>query len=198
MNISAKEIAGLRAKTGLPMMEVKVALQEAGGDETKAIEILRKKGLSKSEKRADRETSNGVVDSYIHGGKIGVLVEVLCETDFVARTADFKNFAHEISLQVVASAPKYLSRDQVPEEEIAKEKEFYLAEAKNSGKPEAIIEKIVEGKLNTFLAAICLLNQPYFRDPKKTVADILADVVAKTGEKIVVGRFCRFDLSDKI
>jgi len=165
MNISAKEIAALREKTGLPMMEVKSALIEAGGNEEKAIEILRKKGMSKSEKRADKETTNGVIDCYVHGGRIGVLVEVLCETDFVARNEDFKNFAHELSLQIAACAPKYTSRDQIPADEISEESE------------------------------ICLLSQPYFRDPKKKVSDILSEIIAKTGEKIVISRFERMELS---
>lgn len=193
--ITAQEIAKLRSKTGLPMMEVKSALLEASGDEEKAIEILRKKGMSKSEKRADKETSNGIIDSYVHGGRIGVLAEVLCETDFVAKTEDFKVFAHELSLQIAASAPKYISRDQVPAEEIAKEKEVYFEQAKSSGRPAEVVEKIVEGKIETYLAEICLLDQPYFRDPKKRVSEILAEVTAKTGEKIVVSRFARLELS---
>lgn len=163
--ITASDIAKLRAKTGLPMMEVKSALLESDGDENKAIEILRKRGLAKSEKRADKETSNGVIDCYVHGGRIGVLVEVLCETDFVARNEDFKNFAHELSLQIAASAPKYINRDQVPTDEIVRESE------------------------------ICLLSQPYFRDRKKTIADLLNKVIAKTGEKIVISRFARMELA---
>jgi len=195
MEITAKEIAKLREKTGLPMMEVKAALMEADGDEEKAIQILRKSGMSKSEKRADKATSNGVIDSYVHSGRIGVLAEVLCETDFVARNEDFKAFAHELSLQIAASCPKYVERSQVPAEEIAKEKEIYTEQAKTSGKPEAVTAKIVEGKLETYLAEICLLDQPYFREPKKKVSDILSEIVAKTGEKIVISRFVRFELS---
>ena len=193
--ISAAEIAKLRSKTGLPMMEVKAALMEADGDEEKAIQILRKSGMSKSEKRADKATSNGIIDCYVHSGRIGVLTEVLCETDFVARNEDFKAFAHELSLQIAASCPKYVERSQVPAEEIAKEKEIYSEQAKSSGKPDAVTGKIVEGKLETYLAEICLLDQPYFREPKKKVSDILAEIVAKTGEKIVISRFVRFELS---
>jgi len=195
MEITAKEIAALRTKTGLPMMEVKAALIEAEGNEEKAVEILRKKGMAKSEKRADRATSNGVIDSYTHSGRIGVLVEVLCETDFVAKNEDFKAFAHEISLQIAASAPKYISRTEIPVDEIAKEKEIYFAEAKNSGKPENIIEKIVEGKIDTYSKEISLLDQPYFRDPKMTISDLLNETIAKTGEKIVISRFARLELS---
>ena len=195
MNISAKEIAALREKTGLPMMEVKSALIEASGNEEKAIEILRKKGMSKLENRADKETANGLIDSYIHNGKIGVLVEVLCETDFVARNTDFKNFVHELALQIAAGAPKYLNRDQVPAGEIAKEKEIYTAGAKSSGKPAPVVEKIVAGKLETYLAEICLLDQLYFRDPKKKISNLLVEIIAKTGEKIVISRFVRYELA---
>ena len=163
--ITAKEIAALRDKTGLPVMEVKSALTEAGGDEEKAIEILRQKGISKSVSRADKETTNGVIDCYVHGGRIGVLVEVLCETDFVARNEDFKKFAHELSLQIAAAAPKYINREEIPKAEIARESE------------------------------ICLLSQPYFRDPKKKVSDILSEIIAKTGEKIVISRFVRYELA---
>ena len=195
MNITVKEIAALREKTGLPMMEVKSALIEAEGNEEKAIEILRKKGMAKSEKRADRATSNGVIDSYVHGGRIGVLTEVLCETDFVAKNEDFKNFAHELSLQIAASAPKYVKAEEIPSEELEKEKEIYREEAKNSGKPENIIDKIVEGKLSTYYSEVCLLSQPYFRDSKMTISDLLNEFTAKTGEKIVISRFVRMELS---
>jgi elongation factor Ts len=195
MEITAKEIAALREKTGLPMMEVKAALVEAEGNEEKAIEILRKKGMAKSEKRADRATANGVIDSYIHSGRIGVLTEVLCETDFVAKNDDFKNFAHELSLQIAASAPKYIKAEEIPAEELEAEKKIYAAQAKESGKPENIIDKIVEGKLETYYASVCLLNQPYFRDPKKTISDLLHEFTAKTGEKIVISRFARLELS---
>lgn len=195
MNITAKEIAALREKTGLPMMEVKSALVEADGNEEKAIEILRKKGMAKSEKRADRATANGIIDSYVHSGRIGVLTEVLCETDFVAKNEDFKNFAHELSLQIAASAPKYVRAKEIPVEELDKEKEVYAAQAKESGKPENVTQKIVEGKISTYFSEVCLMNQPYFRDPKLTINDLLNDFIAKTGEKIVISRFVRLELS---
>lgn len=195
VEIKTADIANLRKKTGFPMMEVKSALIEARGDEEKAIEILRKKGLKKAEKRADRETANGVIDSYVHAGRIGVLVEVLCETDFVAKNDDFKNFAHEVSLQVAASAPKYLEPKDIPAEEIEEEKRIYYEEAKSSGKPENVIEKIVEGKIKTYCSEVCLMQQPHFRDPKKTISDLLNEIIAKTGEKIVISRFVRFELS---
>lgn len=195
MNITAKKIAAVREKTGLPMMEVKSALIEADGNEEKATLILRKKGMSKSEKRADKDTSNGVIDCYVHSGRIGVLTEVLCETDFVAKNEDFKNFAHEISLQIAALAPKYISRDQVSADEIGKEKEIYAGQAKSSGRSDQVIEKIVAGKLETYFGGICLLDQPYFRDPKKKISEILAEIIAKTGEKIVISRFERMEIA---
>jgi len=195
MNITAKDIAALRAKTGLPMMEIKSALIEAGGNEERALEILRKKGLSKLEKRAGKKTKSGVVDSYVHAGRIGVLVEVLCETDFVAKNEDFKNFAHEISLQVAANNPSYVDKDNIPTEIVEKEKKLFTEEAKSSGKPDNVIEKIVQGKLETYYSEITLLSQPYFRDPKKTVSDLLNEIIAKTGEKIIISRFARLELS---
>lgn len=176
-------------------MEIKSALIESGGDEAKAMEILRKKGHRRSEKRADKETKSGIVDSYVHGGRIGVLVEVLCETDFVAKNDDFKNFAHEISLQVAATNPQYHSPENIPTEVVSKEKAVFVSEAKNAGKPENVIDKIVEGKLSTFYSEVCLLNQPYFRDPNKIISDLLDEIVAKTGEKIVISRFARIGLS---
>jgi len=195
MNITVKDIAAIRTKTGLPMMEIKSALVEAGGNEERAMEILRKKGLSKSEKRAGKKTNSGVVDSYVHAGRIGVLVEVLCETDFVAKNEDFKNFAHEISLQVAATAPSYVEKDKIPTEVLEKEKKLFAEEAKNSGKPENVVEKIVQGRLEKYYSEVALLSQPYFRDPEKTVSDLLNEIIAKTGEKIVVSRFARIELS---
>lgn len=194
-NITAKEIAELRKKTGLPMMECKSALAEANGDEEKAIEILRKKGMQKNEKRANRETKSGVIEAYVHGGRIGVLVEVNSETDFVAKNDDFKNFAHEVALQVAATAPQYLKPEEIPAEIIAKEKEIFAEALKAEGKPENIIEKIIEGKLASYYAEVCLLNQPYFREPKETVQDLLNQIISKTGEKIVISRFARMELS---
>jgi len=194
-NITASEIAELRAKTGLPVMEIKSALVEADGDGKKVLEILKEKSLSKLGKRAGRETKAGVIDSYIHGGRIGVLVEVLSETDFVARSDDFKTFAHEISLQIAAANPKYVSREDVPTEIVKKEKEAFAVEAKAVGKPEDVIEKIVTGKTETYFSETCLLNQPYFRDPEKRISDLLNEIIAKTGEKIVISKFARFELS---
>jgi elongation factor Ts len=195
MNITAKDIVALRAKTGLPVMDIKSALIEAGGSEERAIEILRKKGFAKLEKRSDKKTKSGIVDAYVHAGRIGVLVEVLCETDFVAKNEDFKNFAHEMSLQVAATTPSYISKDNIPADIVEKEKELFTKEAKNSSKPKNVVDKIVQGKLETYYSEICLLSQPYFRDSKKTVSDLLNEIVVKTGEKIIISRFARMELS---
>jgi len=194
MTITAKEIAELRAKTGLPMMEVKSALIEARGDEEEAIKILRKKGLSKVSKRAERETKSGLIESYVHDGKIGVLVEVLTETDFVAKNDEFKEFVHDIALHVAATNPKYLSREEIPASELEKETQILMDEAKATGKPEEIAKKIVEGKLNNYFAEICLMDQPFIKDQDQKIEDMLTDLVSKIGEKIVISRFCRFEL----
>lgn len=194
MSVTAKEIAELRAKTGLPMMEVKSALIEAKGNEEEAIKILRKKGLSKVAKRAERETKSGLIESYVHDGKIGVLVEVLSETDFVAKNDEFKEFVHNLALHVAAASPKYLSRKDIPVVELDREKQILLDEVKASGKPEEIAKKIVEGKLNNFYAEVCLLDQHFIKDQDKTIEDMLTELVSKIGEKIVISRFCRFEL----
>lgn len=195
MTITAKEVAELRAKTSLPMMECKKALEEAGGDEAKAIEIMKKKGLAKASKRAERETKNGIIESYVHtNGKIGVMVEVLAETDFVAKNDEFKAFAHDVALHIAAMNPKYVSAEDVPADEIAKEKEILIEQTKASGKPAEIAAKIVEGKMGKIYEEICLLNQPFVKDADKTVGDLLADLTAKIGEKIVISRFTRFEI----
>lgn len=193
--VTAKEIADLRAKTGIGMMECKKALEEANGDEDKAIDIMRKRGFAKSAKRAERETKAGIVESYIHSNnKIGVLVEVLAETDFVAKNDEFKEFAHNVALHIAAMNPKYLSRLDIPEVEVAKEREIMLEEAKNSGKPAEIAAKIVEGKMEKYYSEICLLDQTYVKDGDKTIKDLLNDLTTKIGEKIVISRFSRFEI----
>jgi len=197
MSITAKEIAELRAKIGLPMMEVKSALIEAKGSEEEAIKILRSRGLSKIGKRSEKETKSGLIEAYVHDGKIGVLVEVLVESDFVAKNADFKNFVHELTLQIAATNPKYISSNDISAEELARIKEELVGEAKDLGKPSDIAEKMIEGKLNKYYAEVCLLSQPYIKDEDKTVGDLLADLVAKIGEKIVVSRFVRYELGAK-
>lgn len=196
-NIGAKEIAELRSKTGIGMMECKKALTEANGDEAKALDILRKNGALKAAKRSERETKAGVVESYIHANnQIGVIVEVLAETDFVAKNDEFKAFAHDVALHVAAMNPKYVSTDQVPASEIEKEKAYFVEEVKASGKPENMVEKIVQGKIDKYLNEICLLGQPFVKDPTKTINDLLNEQIAKIGEKIAISRFCRFEVGN--
>ena len=191
--ITAAQVKQLRDKTGAGMMECKAALQEAEGNEDKAIELLRKKGLASAAKRAGRATANGVVGSYIHmGGKVGVLVEVNCETDFVARTEAFQTLVKELALHIAAADPRFVRREDVPAELIEKEKAIYRAQFDGSGKPATVVEKIVEGKLGSFYSQIVLLDQPSVRDPDVTIAQMVAQASAKTGEHITVGRFARF------
>lgn len=197
MAITAELVKQLRDKTGAGMMDCKAALTEAGGDMDKAVDILRKKGMATAAKRAGRATKDGMIGHYIHmGGKVGVLVEVNCETDFVARTDDFQNLAKEIAMHVAAADPRFVSREQVPEGELDKEKEIYRAQFAGSGKPAAVIDKIVEGKLGSFYAQICLLEQPSVRDPNLTIEQMLQAATAKTGENITISRFVRFKLGD--
>jgi len=199
MAITAEMVKQLRDKTGAGMMDCKAALAEAGGDAEKALEILRKKGQATAAKRAGRATKEGVVGHYIHmGGKVGVLVEVNCETDFVARTDDFQALAKEIAMHVAAADPRFVSRDQVPAAELEKEKDIYRGQFAGSGKPEPVIDKIVEGKLGSFYAQVCLLEQPSVRDPNVTIQQMLQAATAKTGENIAVSRFVRFKLGETI
>lgn len=187
------KVKELREKTSAGMMECKKALSEASGDLNKAIDILRKKGVSLASKRSSRAAKEGLIVSYIHtNNKIGVLLEVNCETDFVARNDDFKRFVKELSMQIAAANPSYISRENVPEEELAKEKEIIKEQNKN--KPESALEKIVEGKLNSYYQEACLLDQPYIKDPKIFVKTLLTDLITKTGENVVVKRFTRYQL----
>jgi len=195
--ISAQMVKELRQKTGAGIMDCKEALAETGADMDKAVEYLRKKGLATAAKRAGREMSEGVVHAYIHtGGKIGVLVEVNCETDFVAKTDDFQDLAKNIAMHIAASSPVGIRPEDVPSDVVEKEKEIYRAQALESGKPEKVVDKIVEGKLAKFFKESCLLNQPYVRDPDITVADMLNDAIAKIGENITVRRFTRFQIGE--
>ncbi|MGE0816389.1 MAG: translation elongation factor Ts [Vicinamibacterales bacterium] len=197
MAITADMVKQLRDKTGAGMMDCKAALAESGGDMDKAVEILRKKGIASATKRAGRATKEGVVGHYIHmGGRVGVLVEVNCETDFVARTDDFQTLAREIAMHVAAADPRYVSREQVPAAELEKEKEIYRAQFAGSGKPPAVVDKIVEGKLGSFYAQVCLVDQPSVRDPNVTIQQMLQAATAKTGENITVSRFVRFKLGE--
>jgi elongation factor Ts len=197
MEISATAVRDLREKTGAGMMDCKKALTENGGDVEKATDWLRKKGLSQADKKASRTAAEGVVQAYIHGdGKIGVLVEVNCETDFVARTEDFKNFVKDVALHIAATNPLYLSQEQVDSNLIAKEKEVFKAQALASGKPANVVEKMVDGRIAKFLNEICLMDQPFVKDPDKTVSQIQKEMVAKLGENISIRRFVRLMMGE--
>jgi elongation factor Ts len=194
-DISAKMVKELREKSGAGIMDCKEALAECDGDMEKSVDFLRKKGLATAAKRAGRATSEGTIQSYIHmGGKIGVLVEVDCETDFVAKTDDFVAFARNLAMHIAATSPVGVTPDDVPQVIIDREKEIYRAQALEMGKPEKMIDKIVDGKLNKFFKESCLLNQVYVKDPDKTIGDVLNEVIAKTGEKIEIKRFARFQV----
>lgn len=197
--ISASQVKELRERTGAGMMDCKKALQETGGDMEKAIEFLREKGLAAAAKKAGRITAEGLVDAYIHGpGRIGVLVEVNCETDFVAKTDDFKEFCKDIAMQIAAAKPQYVSRDEVPAEVLEKEKAILRAQALNEGKPEKIVEKMVEGRIEKFFKEICLLEQPFIKDPDISIQQLLTQKIATIGENISIRRFARFELGEGI
>lgn len=197
--ISAKDVKALRERTLAGMMDCKKALEANEGDLDKAAEWLQKKGLSEVGKKAGRVTAEGRVQSYIHmGGKIGVLVEVNCETDFVAKGEDFGEFVKDVSMQIAAANPDYLKREDVPEDVIAKQREIYRAQVIESGKPEKIADKIVDGKINKWYSEICLMEQPFVKEPKMTVEDLRASVVQKSGENVSVRRFTRYELGEGI
>lgn len=190
-------ISELRAMTGAGIVDCKKALDEAGGDVAKAAEILRKKGIAKAGSKGERATKEGLVDSYIHGnGKVGVLLEVQCETDFVARTEQFKEFVHEVALQISATNPLYVSSDQIPQEVVEKEKELAMHEFDGSSKPKEVIEKIASGKIEKYYSEVCLLSQAFIKDEDKTVGELLKETIAKTGENIQIKRFARFALAE--
>ena len=195
MAISAKQVQELRAKTGAGIMDCKKALNEAGGNLDGALEALRKSGLAASQKKAGRIASEGLVGSYIHGGgKIGVLVEINCETDFVGRNEDFQGFVRDVAMHVAAANPQYLNREEVPADVVAKEKEILAAQIADEGKPANVVEKIVEGRINKFFKEICLMDQPFIKEPKQTVEEIQNELVGKIGEKISIRRYVRFEL----
>jgi elongation factor Ts len=197
-NISAQLVKQLRESSGAGIMDCKEALVACDGDFEKATDYLRKKGLATAKRRADRIASEGVVQAYIHmGGKIGVLVEVNCETDFVAKTDDFKEFAKNIAMQIAASNPLSIVPEDLPEAAVNREKEIYRQQALEMGKPEKMLDKIIEGKLKKFYAESCLMEQVYVKDTSLKVADVLNDLIAKTGEKITIGRFARFQIGGK-
>ncbi len=195
--IKAAMVKELREKSGAGMMDCKKALQETNGDIDKAIEFLRKKGIAAAEKRADRAVNQGRIEAYIHpGSKLGVLVEVNCETDFVANTKDFQSFAHDIAMHIAASTPRFLKREDVDQKSIDQEMDIYKEHARSQGKPEAIIEKIASGKLEKFYSEICLLEQPFVKEPDKTVKDLLTEIIAKLGENISINRFIRYKIGE--
>ncbi|MEW6623252.1 MAG: translation elongation factor Ts [Bacillota bacterium] len=197
--ITASMVKELREKTGAGMMDCKKALQETNGNMEKAIDYLREKGLADAAKREGRIAAEGLVHSYIHGnGKIGVLIEVNCETDFVAKTDEFKDLCHDLAMQVAAAKPLYVNSEEVPSELIEKEKSILRAQALNEGKPEKVVDKMVAGRLEKYLKEICLMEQPFIKDTDKAVKDLIKEKIAKIGEKIAVRRFCRYGLGEGI
>lgn len=196
-DITATMVKELREKSGAGMMDCKKALQETNGDLEKSIELLRKKGIAAAEKRADRAANEGRIESYIHpGSKLGVIVEINCETDFVAKTDDFKKFAHDLAMHVAASAPRFIKREDVDQKSIDKEMEIYKDQAKSQGKPEAIIEKIAAGKMDKFYSEVCLMEQPYVKDPNISIKDLLTETIAKLGENITINKFSRLKIGE--
>lgn len=198
MTVTADMVKRLREQTGAGMMDCKKALSESNGDFDKAIDVLRKKGLAAAEKRAGRKASEGLIVSYIHMDKIGVLIEVNCETDFVARTDDFRQFVKDVAMHIAAANPRYLSREDIPQDVIEREKSIYRDQTKN--RPEHVVEKIVEGKLEKFYAGNCLLDQIFVKDPdqKKKIRDIVTEMVSKFGENIIIRRFTRYQLGEEL
>lgn len=199
MAFTAKDVMALRERTGVGMMDCKRALIETDGDMDKAADLLRERGLAAAAKKASRIAAEGVVESYIHmGGKIGVLVEINCETDFVAKTDEFRAFARDIAMQIAASKPKYVSSDEVPEEELKHEREILRAQALNEGKPEKIIERMVEGRIKKYFEEHCLLDQPFVKQTDITVSGLVNEKTARIGEKISIRRFARYEMGEGI
>ncbi len=197
MEITTEMIKKLRAATNAPMLDCRKALQEANGDYNKAVDWLREKGMATAAKRADREASNGVVEMYSHGGgRVGVMVEINCETDFVARAEQFRTLAHEIALQIAASAPKYITAEEIPADELEHEKEIARARAKEEGKPDNVLAKIVEGRVEKYKDEICLMRQAYIRDESLTIEKLILQNVAAIGENVIVRRFQRWELGE--
>lgn len=197
MAISAEQVKALRDQTGAGMMECKKALLEADGDLEKAVTLLRERGLAAAAKRADRQTREGIIGHYIHsGGRLGVLAEVNCETDFVAATEEFQDLVRDIAMQIAASNPSYVRREDVRQEEIEREKEIYHNQAQSTGKPEKIMERIVEGKLNKYYSEVCLYEQPFIKDPELTVEELIKAKIAVLKENITVKRFARFKVGE--
>ena len=199
MQITSETVKKLRDKTGVGMMDCKKALEETNGDFDKAVEILRKKGIEVANKRSGRTASQGTVASYIHmGGKIGVLLEVNCESDFVAKSDDFNNFVKDVAMQIAAASPDWVNRDEVPESVLNKEKEILKEQALKTGKPEKVIDKIVEGKLTKFYSERCLMDQHFVKDQDRTIKQLLDELIAKTGEKCLIRRFVRYQVGEEL
>jgi len=197
MEISADQVRALREKTGVGLMDCKEALKASSGDMDKAVDYLREKGLAKAQKRVGRAATEGTVAVYVHmGGKIATMVEVNCETDFVAKTDQFQAFSKDVAMQVTAANPTYVKREDVPEEVKRKEREIYRKQAKESGKPDKILDKIAEGKLEKFFQEVCLLEQPFIKNPDVTVRGLLEDLISKMGENILIRRFVRYQLGE--
>jgi len=198
-DISAEEVKRLRQRTGAGMMDSKKALQEAGGDMDRAVEILRERGLASAQKRAGRSATQGVIDAYIHhNNTVGVLVEVNCETDFVAKTEEFRRLARNVALHIASAMPQWVTREEVPEEILETERRIYEAEARQKGKPDNALDRIVEGKLQGFFKTTVLLDQPFVKEPEKTVQQLIDEVSAKVGEKVAVRRFVRYKLGEDL
>jgi elongation factor Ts len=199
MDVSASVVKELREKTGAGMMDCKKALAETAGDVQKAVDYLRQKGLAAATKKADRVAADGAVAAYVHaGGKLGALVEINCETDFVARTTEFQALLKDIAMQVAAANPRYVRREEIPEAELDREKTIYRQQALESGKPEKIVDKIVEGKMERFYSEICLLEQSFIKDQDKKVSEIINDAIARLGENIQIRRFARYHLGEGV
>ena len=199
MEVSASTVKELREKTGAGMMDCKKALAETGGDVPKAIDYLRQKGLAAAARKADRVATDGAVGAYVHaGGKIGALVEINCETDFVARTTEFQILLKDIAMQVAAASPRYVRREEIPAAELEREKEIYRRQALESGKPEKIVDKIVDGKLERFYSEVCLVEQSFIKDSDKKILDVVNDAIARLGENIQVRRFTRYHLGEGV
>jgi elongation factor Ts len=198
MSISAKQVAELRQQSGAGMMDCKKALVETGGDMAKAVEYLQKKNLAAADKRADKVAADGAVASYVHHGRIGVLLEINCETDFVGRGDEFQDMVRNVAMHIAAANPSYVRQEEVSEEEIAKRREIYMAQMRESGKPENILERIIDGKIKKWLSEICLLDQSYVKNPDQTVLDYVNEIGSTVREKIHVRRFVRFELGEGI
>jgi elongation factor Ts len=198
MEIKSSDVKALRDETGAGMMDCKSALVESSGDIEIAKKILREKGITVAQKKSSRAANEGIIDAYVHpGNRVGVMVEVNCETDFVARNQEFRDFVHDLTLQVAAANPLYISRDDVPQSLVDSKTDIYIRQALAEGKSEAVVEKIIKGRLDKFYAEVCLLEQPFIRDQERTVATLLIDLIARVGENIEIRRFCRYQLGER-